>query len=109
MAWGRGGATGAWHGVHQQIRCSLRADEGNWHQPSQEMVTTTRHPGPVSARAHDPRPLSGLRTRAGGNAVGAAGSRCRQGSPSPVTHSCLCSHHGAGVPFHTSWVPNRQS
>lgn len=68
-AWpgGEGRATGAWHGACQQIRCSLRADEGNWHQPLQEMVTTTRHPVPVSARAHDPPLISGLRTRAGGN------------------------------------------
>lgn len=27
---------------------------------SQEMVTTMCHPGPISAPAHDPRPLSGL-------------------------------------------------
>lgn len=54
-----------------------------------------------------PRPLSGPCTRAGGNAVGAAGSRCCWRGPNPVPHSCLCSHHGVGVPFHTLWAPNR--
>lgn len=49
----------AWHSVCQQIRCSLRADEGNWHQPLQEMVTTMHHLGPISACAHDP--LSAIR------------------------------------------------
>ena len=95
--------------THQQIRCSLRADEGDRHQPSQEMVTTTCCPGPVSARAHDPCPLSGPRTRAGGNVVGATGSRCHWGSCSPVPHSRLCIHHGFGVPFHPPWVPNHPS
>lgn len=46
---------------------------------SQEMVTTMCHPGPISAPAHDPRPLSGLGMRAGATRW-VLGSQCHQGT-----------------------------
>lgn len=109
MALVQEGTTAAWHSACQQIRYSLRAEEGKWHQPLQEIVTTMHHLGPVSACAHDPLPTIRAKHPGWGATYWCHGSHSPQGSPNPMLHFCLCSHHSAEVPFHTYWVPKYQS